>query len=225
MYILGIDTATKVCSVALAHDAEIIAEYTADAGTTHSQRLLPELDNLLNRAEVAKKDIDLVAVSMGPGSFTGLRIGLATAEAFAYARHTYLHGVDTLAALAYNCRFENILLSPVIDAQKGNYYQALYKWRGNKFVCVEPTMVVNVEQLFGRVGDNECLLMGECGKINNFPGNIKKAPENLLMPKAKSICALALRDFNSETDKRIFGLEPYYIRKSEAEELWEQRNR
>lgn len=225
MYILGIDTATKVCSVALAQDTEIIAEYSADAGITHSQRLLPELDNLLNRAAVAKKDIGMVGVSMGPGSFTGLRIGLATAEAFAYARHVYLHGVDTLAALAYNCRLENILLSPVIDAQKGNYYQAFYKWQGNNFVCEAPTKVVNIEELLNRIDNRECLLMGECGKINNLPGNIKKAPENLLMPNARAICALALRDFNAETDKRIFGLEPYYIRKSEAEELWEQKCR
>ena len=85
MLTLAIDTATKVCTVALCREQELLAEYTINMGMTHSEGLLPQLEQLLERCGVDKKEIGLLAVSMGPGSFTGLRIGLATAEAMAYA--------------------------------------------------------------------------------------------------------------------------------------------
>lgn len=107
--ILGIDTATKVCSVALTKDGQVLAEKNSADGIVHSRRLLPEIDALLKEANVTKQAIDLVAVSMGPGSFTGLRIGLATAEAFAYAQKKFLHGVDTLTALAYNIKTDKLI--------------------------------------------------------------------------------------------------------------------
>ena len=93
MLTLAIDTATKVCSVALCRDGEITAEYNINMGMTHSEGLLPQLEQLLKRTNTKKQDIDLIAVSMGPGSFTGLRIGLATAEAMAYSWQCLLHGV------------------------------------------------------------------------------------------------------------------------------------
>ena len=144
MLTLAIDTATKVCSVALCRDGEITAEYNINMGMTHSEGLLPQLEQLLKRTNTKKQDIDLIAVSMGPGSFTGLRIGLATAEAMAYSWQCLLHGVDTLKALAYNIPIEGLVLSPVLDAQKGNYYQALYQWQEGKLVELAATEVVNI---------------------------------------------------------------------------------
>ena len=129
MLTLALDTATKVCSIALCKDEEVLAEYTINMGMTHSEGLLPQIEQMLQRCKVDKASIELLAVSMGPGSFTGLRIGLATAEAMAYSWHCALHGVDTLEALAYNIPVEGVLLAPVLDAQKGNYYQALYTWQ------------------------------------------------------------------------------------------------
>jgi len=222
MNILGIDTATRVCSVAVTRDGVVVGEANIDAGVTHSQKLLVTMEQVLREAGLGKDEIDLVGISMGPGSFTGLRIGLATAEAFAYARKLPLHGVDTLMGLACNCREEGRLLSPVIDAQKGNYYQALYQWQGGVLTCVAPTEIVTVEKLLARIQDRECLLLGECSKLKDLPGNIEVAAEGIRMPMARSICYLSQRDFDKEQDKKIFGLEPYYIRRSEAEELWEQ---
>ena len=85
MLILGIDTATKVCTVSLLRDSEPVAEYEINAGMTHSEGLLPQIGQLFERTKIAKKDIDLIAISIGPGSFTGLRIGLATAAVLAYS--------------------------------------------------------------------------------------------------------------------------------------------
>ncbi|MEG1345249.1 MAG: tRNA (adenosine(37)-N6)-threonylcarbamoyltransferase complex dimerization subunit type 1 TsaB [Acidaminococcaceae bacterium] len=126
MLVLGIDTATKVCAVGLCKDGKPLAEYQINIGMTHSEGLLPQLEQLLVRTGSAKNEVDLIAVSMGPGSFTGLRIGLATAEALAYSWQIPLTGVSTLKALAYNVPVANVVLAPVLDAQKGNYYLAIY---------------------------------------------------------------------------------------------------
>lgn len=227
MLTLAIDTATKVCTVALCNDGKILGEYTVNKGNTHSEGLLPQIEQLLTRCQVKKTELELLAVSMGPGSFTGLRIGLATAEAMAYAWQSYLHGVDTLEALAYNIQLEGMVLSPVLDAQKGNYYQALYQWQQGELIELAPVEVVNKERLLERIAAYKlpALLLGECDKLEKLelPEAVKLAPLALRYPKASSVALLAQRDFNETEDKKIFGLEPYYIRRSEAEELWEKR--
>lgn len=229
MLTLALDTATKVCSISLCRYEEILAEYTINMGMTHSEGLLPQIEQLLERCKVQKQEIELLAVSMGPGSFTGLRIGLATAEAMAYSWQCCLHGVDTLEALAYNIPVENIVLSPVLDAQKGNYYQALYKWEQGELKELESVQVVSKTQLLERISKQggNALLLGECDKLAKLelPANVKLAPKSLRMPKGASVALAALKGFDAEKDKRIFGLEPYYIRRSEAEELWEQRQK
>ena len=230
MLTLAIDTATKVCTVALCRERELLAEYTINMGMTHSEGLLPQLEQLLARTGVEKKDIGLLAVSMGPGSFTGLRIGLATAEAMAYAWQCCLHGVDTLKALAYNIQLEGIALSPVLDAQKGNFYQALYQWQNGQLVELAPVAVVNAQEALERIAlqGTPALLMGECERLvkkvpDGLPTWVREAPVALRMPRASSVAWAALDEFDPEADKKIFGLEPYYIRRSEAEELWEKK--
>ena len=230
MLTLAIDTATKVCTVALCREQELLAEYTINMGMTHSEGLLPQLEQLLERTGIQKQDIELLAVSMGPGSFTGLRIGLATAEAMAYAWQCCLHGVDTLKALAYNIQLEGVVLSPVLDAQKGNFYQALYEWQEGKLVELAPVAVVNTQQALERIAlqGSPALLMGECQRLvtkcpQGLPAWLKEAPAALCMPRASSVAWAAMAEFDGEADKKIFGLEPYYIRRSEAEELWEKK--
>ena len=229
MLTLAIDTATKVCSVALCRDQEILATYDISMGMTHSEGLLPQLEQLLQRTKIAKEAIDLIAISMGPGSFTGLRIGLATAEAMAYTWKCKLHGVNTLKALAYNLPLEGMVLSPVLDAQKGNYYQALYQWQQGELVELAPLQVVNKVELVDRIlaTGEKALLLGECKKLAalELPTDIRIAPQALVMPKASSVALLAQQEYDPEADKQIFGLEPYYVRRSEAEELWEQRQK
>ena len=230
MLTLAIDTATKVCTIALCRDKEILAEYTINMGMTHSEGLLPQLDQLLQRTGVQKQDIELLAVSMGPGSFTGLRIGLATAEAMAYSWQCCLHGVDTLKALAYNIQLEGRVLSPVLDAQKGNFYQALYTWQGGQLVELAPVAVVTGREALERITlqGMPALLLGESERLvkkipEGLPHWLQEAPTALRMPRASCVAWAALAEFDAEADKKFFGLEPYYIRRSEAEELWEKK--
>ena len=229
MLTLAIDTATKVCSIALCRDQEILAEYNISMGMTHSEGLLPQLEQLLQRTKIAKEEIELLAVSMGPGSFTGLRIGLATVEAMAYTWKCPLHGVNTLKALAYNIPLEGLVLSPVLDAQKGNYYQALYQWQAGQLVELAPLQVVNKTELVARITatGRQALLLGECKKLAalDLPAGVGIAPQSLVMPKATSVALLAQQEYDPEADQKIFGLEPYYVRRSEAEELWEKRQK
>ncbi|MDO4177776.1 MAG: tRNA (adenosine(37)-N6)-threonylcarbamoyltransferase complex dimerization subunit type 1 TsaB [Phascolarctobacterium sp.] len=226
MLTLAIDTATKVCTIALARDGEILAAYDVNVGMTHSEGLLPQIEQLINRTNIEKKSIDLLAVSMGPGSFTGLRIGLATAEAMAYSWQCMLHGVDTLKALAYNIPLEGIILSPVLDAQKGNYYQAIYEWASGRLIEREAVSVVTQDEMLAKASSfgKACYLLGETKRLEaiTLPANVQLAPLTLRMPKASSVALLAEAE-HTEDDKKIFGLEPYYIRRSEAEELWEKR--
>lgn len=128
MPILAIDTATLVSSVALATVDNVLAEITLQTKKTHSELLMPHIAKLLDMAQVAKSDLKGVAVSIGPGSFTGLRIGLSTAKTLAYALQIPVVGVPTLAAMAYGCPVPGVILAPMLDAQKGNVYQALFEW-------------------------------------------------------------------------------------------------
>ena len=228
MLVLAIDTATKACAVGLCRDGQILAEYKINMGMTHSEGLMPQLEQLLTRTGTTKDDIDLIAVSMGPGSFTGLRIGLATAEAIAYAWHKPLQGVATPLALAYNLPVEGIVLSPVLDAQKGNYYQALYEWQNGEVKELQSVQVVNKEQMLENLAlqGKPVVILGECAKIDAaaLPDWCRLAPDYLRLPQAAGTALAALKAYDPNAEKEIFGLEPYYIRKSEAEELWEQKH-
>lgn len=227
MLILGIDTATKVCTVSLCRDSEPVAEYEINMGMTHSEGLMPQLKQLLERTKIDKKSINLIAVSMGPGSFTGLRIGLATAEAMAYAWQIPICGVDTLRALAYNVPVEKVILAAVLDAQKGNYYLAIYEWQAGELFEHLAVKVVSHNELLSYLAawENQVMLLGECGKLGKeeLPANVRLAPMQIRMPKASSVALLALQEYDPQTHKDIFGLNPQYIRRSEAEELWEKR--
>ena len=227
MLTLAIDTATKVCAVGLCRDGQILAEYRINMGMTHSEGLMPQLEQLLTRTKITKNEIDLLAVSMGPGSFTGLRIGLASAEAMAYSWHKPICGVNTLKALAYNLPIDGYVLSPVLDAQKGNFYQAVYEWQQGKLIEHQAIKVVNQEQLLENIAvlGTPALLLGECQKIaaDDLPAWCRKAPAHLCLPQAASVALLAEAEYDPDNNNDIFGLEPYYIRRSEAEELWEKR--
>ncbi len=117
MLMLSIDTATLVSTVALATPERLIGEFTLQTTKTHSEKLLPTIDTLCRFAGIKAQDIEAIAVSTGPGSFTGLRIGLATAKALSYANSLPLIGVPTLLGLAYNFAASPLVIVPVLDAQ------------------------------------------------------------------------------------------------------------
>ena len=227
MLTLALDTATGVCTVGLLQDGHVLAEYDISVGLTHSEGLMPQLDQMFARTGIKKENTDRIAVSIGPGSFTGLRIGLAAAEAMAYAWQCGICGVNTLEAMAYNIPVEGVVLAPVLDAQKGNFYTAFYEWTDGELREVRPVEMADAETLLQQLQacGKPVLLMGECEKLmkQELPDGISVAPEQVRLPKASSV-ALAAEGMEPLTGEDVFKLRPYYIRKSEAEELWEKRH-
>jgi len=220
--ILGIETSTRAASVAVVSEDKILAEVIQESRSPHSETLQVQIEEVLKNSGVADK-IDAVAVSIGPGSFTGLRIGLAAAKVLAYAWKIKIIGVPTLQAMAFNFPTEAVTVLPLIDAQKNRAYVQQFK----NFL---PQTEIEVRAIAEIVTSAE-KIEGEvflCGDILHkikvaLPENVKIAPANLKMPRASNValCGKFLLDAGSEDN--LMNLEPLYVRRSEAEVLWEKR--
>lgn len=218
MRILGIETATRAASVATVFDGKIFAENVRESPQSFSETLLPQVEEVI-KASGAFDNLDAVAVSIGPGSFTGLRIGLATAKALAYAWGIKIIGVPTLQASAYNFPAAKVL--PLIDAQKNRAYCQLF----DNFVPLSNLEVKPIDEAVVELEkiDGEIFLCGDVlHKIKiPLPPNVRLAPPNLKMPRASSV-ALCAEDLG--TVDNVMNLEPFYVRRAEAEVLWEKRH-
>lgn len=216
--ILGIETATRAASVAVIFDGKILAETVRESPQSFSETLMPQVEEVV-KISGAFENLDAVAVSIGPGSFTGLRIGLATAKALAYAWGIKIIGVPTLLAMSYN--FPNAKVVPLIDAQKNRAYHQAF----DDMLSMTSLEVESIDEIVNdlRSFAGEFLLCGDVlHKIKiPLPPNVKLAPPHLRMPRASAVawCAEDLRRVDN-----VMNLEPLYVRRAEAEELWEKRH-
>ncbi|MBE8948993.1 MAG: tRNA (adenosine(37)-N6)-threonylcarbamoyltransferase complex dimerization subunit type 1 TsaB [Quinella sp. 3Q1] len=218
MRILAIETATRAASVAVTFDGKILAESVRESPQSFSETLMPQVEEVI-KVSGAFENLDAVAVSIGPGSFTGLRIGLATAKALAYAWGIKIIGVPTLLAMSYN--FPNAKVVPLIDAQKNRAYYQLFE----DSLSLTDLEIKPIDEIVNSVGH----VAGEfflCGDVLHkikipLPPNVRLAPPHLRMPRASAVawCAEELGRVDN-----VMNLEPLYIRRSEAEELWEKRH-
>lgn len=231
MPILALDTATLVSSVAIAKDNQLLAEITLQTKLTHSEVLMPHVKQAMDMAKLTRADLQAVAVSIGPGSFTGLRIGLATAKSLAYALKAPLYGISTLAALACHYPVPGIYIAPMLDAQKGNVYISLYTWENGALNEVYAPCVKSAEEAFcaGRTLDRPVVFVGEGAvkyqaMMREHPKNFILPKPHLVMPRAANVAMLGLKRLQSGEADDVMTLEPLYIRRSEAEVLWEKRN-
>ena len=146
MKILGIESASLVASVAVVTDGLVTAEYTVDFKKTHSQTLLPMIDEVTRMLELDLHEVDAIAVSGGPGSYTGLRIGSATAKGLGLALEKPLVHVPTMDAMAYNLYGTSALICPIMDARRGQVYTGLYHYEEN-FAVVKPQCGMDIHEL------------------------------------------------------------------------------
>lgn len=229
MLMLAIDTATLVSTVALATEDRLIAEFTLQTTKTHSEKLLPAIDMVCRFAGVSAADLKAIAVSCGPGSFTGLRIGLATAKALSYANSLPLIGVPTLLGLAYNFAGSDQLIAPVLDAQKGNVYAAFYRFYEGQAKEIASVSVMSAMELRSKLAASSqaAILLGEAtGLVVAEAENLEQvavADNHLLMPRAASVARAAFQMYSKGLTSDVKTLVPIYVRRSEAEVLWEQR--
>lgn len=230
MPILAIDTATMVSSVAVADKDRLLAELTVQTRLTHSETLLPHVEQVLKMAGVEKAALDGVAVSLGPGSFTGLRIGLAAAKAIAYGLDIPIFGISTTEALAWHYPVPGVAVVPFIDAQKGNVYSAVYQWQDDGFEEISPVQVYTLQgalELCGAqpvhvlaVGD---MAVKRLAGREDLPSNVQVPPPHVVMPRAANVAMAGLKRLAAGQEDSVMNLEPVYIRRSEAEVLWEKR--
>ncbi|QZY54267.1 tRNA (adenosine(37)-N6)-threonylcarbamoyltransferase complex dimerization subunit type 1 TsaB [Crassaminicella profunda] len=233
MKILALDTSSIVATVAVMDEGQLIGEYIINHKRTHSQKLMPMIEALLKSCELTMEDIDLVAVAKGPGSFTGLRIGVATAKGLAHAVDIPVVGISTLDALAFNMPFSEGIICPILDARRSQVYTAVYKWDDECLNSIEEPMAVSVEELVEKllerpekviflgdgIGANQEYLIEKLGDRAIFP------PNSVKMQRASSVAELAMERAQNGEIENYYELVPTYLRKSEAERQYEEKMR
>ncbi len=221
--ILAIETAGMVGSVALVADGMCIAENSLQSHLTHSRRLLVGIDQLMEGARLSLADIDAVVVSMGPGSFTGLRIGLSTAKGLIMATEKPLIGVSTLDSLACQLMFVPQLICPILDARKKEVFCALYRCDAQGYARrTSDYMVLSPERLAEEIHE-PTVFVGDgiqaYGSLfkSVLGDNAMFSPTEIFFPRAASIGMLAISKFRERNFLDPVTATPTYIRASDAE--------
>ena len=228
MKVLGIDTSSDVASVALVDDDKLIAEYTLNFKKTHSERLMPMMEEMLRSCDCQIGDVDAFAVAIGPGSFTGLRIGIATAKGLAHACDKPVVPVGTLAGMAYNLPMCEHLIVPIMDARRGQVYTATYIWDEEGFREIEEPRAVSLDECLEDCGNfidvvfvgdgvpvHKETIIAKLGEKAHF------APAGNNLQRGASIASLGLA--NLAEGKKCHEITPVYLRKSQAEREYEEK--
>ena len=147
MKILALDTTAEVCTAAVCDDKRLIAEMTVNTGNTHSETLLPVVEQILKISETSLEDIELFSCSTGPGSFTGVRIGVATVKGIAYGKNKPCVSVSTLDALAYNLIGLEGIICPVMNARRNQVYNALFECKNGEIERLCDDRALSIEEL------------------------------------------------------------------------------
>ena len=222
MKILALDTATSSCSVAATEGGELAAELTISKDQTHAKHLMQLIHSVLGKAGFGVGDLDGLAVTIGPGSFTGLRIGVSTVKGLAHALGKPVVGVSTLEALARQCGQTPHLICPLLDARKGEVYAATYRLNADQLVKKTGERAMRPEAALESI-KSSCVFIGTgarlyrrdiiaaLGDLAHFvPGG-----QNII--RASSVAFLSMPRFEAQDTDTIASLVPHYIRKSDAE--------
>ena len=228
MKILALETATITGSVAVVDDNKgLIGEVRVDVKVAHSERLMPSVEWLLNASGLSIDDIDAFGVSIGPGSFTGLRIGLSTAKGLAFSTGKPLVPVKTLDAFARTLAYCSYTICPMLDARKNEVYAGLYRWEDDICKKIMPETAISPEDLLNDIkGSGPILFTGDgTVKYHDLIENILEknaifAPSYSMSPSASSVAEIAFETLEQDDIPDPAGIIPFYIRKSEAEVRW-----
>lgn len=222
MRILAVDTATTSCSVAIVEKAGLLTEFTLNREETHSKHLMDMIHTTLGMSGLNISDMDGFAVTRGPGSFTGLRIGISTVKGLAAASGRPLVGVSSLEALAFQVSFSTDLICPLLDARKGEVYYSRYRFINGRLKQQMKEQVTHPGQAVEDISE-PCLFVGngaflhktilweKLGKSASF------APVTQNSIRASTVAYLSMAKFETDDTDDIGEFQPYYIRKSDAE--------
>lgn len=231
MWLLSIDTATRISGLALHQGENLVAESFLHTAKTHSERLMPMILQILQNAGISFAELDAVAVAEGPGSFTGLRIGMATAKGIAQVRSIPLLGINTLDALAQCALGFDGLVAPILDARKNEVYTALYRSNAQSVGLTGDYRAVEPAILARELKDMETRVLFLGDAVQAYRGLILDIlgpqavflPDRLSLPRASHVGALAAQRLARGEADDLYELKPFYIRKSEAEVTWAKK--
>ncbi len=228
MYVLGIDTSTMTGGAAVVQNGRLLGEYVLNIRTTHSERLLPAVERLLHDAGLALAEMDGIAVVTGPGSFTGIRIGVATAKGFAYALQKKIVGVTTLEAFARQFLAFPGIVVPMIDSRRSEVYAQAF--RAGKPLTEPWNEHLSHVLEWCRSQTEPCLLVGD-GSLTyqeqikqGFPEAVFPSPEFALL-RPSAVAALGWAKLQAGEGSHPFAVNPVYLRKTEAEIKWMAKNK
>jgi len=224
MNILAIDTSNQTMGVAILKENQISGEIVTNIKKNHSVRLMPAIDKLMNEISLTPEELNKIVVAKGPGSYTGVRIGLTTAKTMAWALNIPVVGVSSLEALTYHGRFFSGYICPFFDARRGRVFSGIYKWEMNKPVPVYDESNLPMEKLlkiFAEEGKEVLFLSPDIALykelISEELGALAHIPEEVYHLAKPSHLALAgMTRKAAETHL----LEPNYLRLAEAEAKW-----
>ena len=226
MKVLGLDSSGLVAGVALIQDDVLIAEYTTDYKKTHSQTLLPMLDELRRMVDLDLKSIDLIAVAAGPGSFTGLRIGIAAFKGLAWAADKPCLGISTLEAMAENIAHLNGLVVGAMDARRAQVYNAVFEAKDGVLTRLTPDRAISLEDLCAQLTgkDQPITVLGDGGMLcqrylTEHGVKCSLAPAALLYQNAVGVGLAAERAYARGETVSAQELLPVYLRPAQAERL------
>jgi len=225
MKLLAIESSGLVASIAVLADDKLIGEFTTNLKKTHSQTLLPMLDDVIQMLGISLEEIDAIAVSGGPGSFTGLRIGSATAKGLGLALHKPLIQIPTVDAIAYNLFATEKLICPLMDARRNQVYTGLYTFEGNRFKVLKEQLAVSIEEIIEEINqlNLSVIFLGDGVPVYRefIESHIKTefcfAPPHLGYQRAGAIASLGADYYKKGRLQSAKEHKPEYLRLSQAE--------
>lgn len=227
MRILAFDSTATAASVAICDDGKVLTEFFVNAGLTHSRTLVPMLDAALKNTDSDLRSVDALAISNGPGSFTGVRIGVAVAKGIAFAENLSCFEISPLEAMAYNLVLTDCLVCSVMDARCAQVYNGLFEIKYGEVhrLCDDRALAIAdlKAELVEKYSDKRIILVGDgadlCFKeFIDTNLSVELAPDALRFQKASSVAAAAFDKMNKgEKPKEAGALLPAYLRLSQAE--------
>ena len=226
MKVMGIETSGAIGSVALVGEGCLLAERYFEKGLRHGRELVPSLEEVLSDPGLKIKEIDLIAVSTGPGSYTGLRVGVMAAKTLAFVTKKPLIGVPTLDVLAENAPEDAEYVVPIVDAKRSEVYASLYQKVEQKRTRLWDFLVIRPEELWQRLkGLGKVFILGD--GLRSYAGIFAEkgfilGQEETRTARAANVALLGERDFKSGQHDDPFALAPLYLRRPAAIEKWEK---
>ena len=229
MKLLAFESSAKAAGTALLSDGCLLAEYTQNSGQTHSRTLMEMAKNMLSGCGLTPQDIDAVAVAAGPGSFTGVRIGMACAKGFAWGRQLPLYGVSTLEAMVRGAASADGIYCACMDARKGQIYNAIFEWAAGTLLRRTEDRAIAISELLqelqGMTGP--VYLVGDGAKLvfdtlqnENLP--LRLLPEHLRQQRASGVALAAIEKIAAGEPGDAAALAPNYLRQAQAERTRQQ---